>query len=484
MPDYGVTDKGFVPKRLDTILEEIHSDLTDGFGVDTRLNDTSFLNVLVTTFGGQIADLWEIAQDSYYAKYPSTATGLSLDHAVQYGGIRRQPDSRSRYPLHCTGDDGTIVREKAYVATDTSPEIRLYSAGSFTISRKAFNRVSIRVAVFQQEGTYSVSINGKQYSYVSSGQDREKEILDGLKESITADGYETAVDAENLTLSITDTNQSRSSKLVLSDNLTTSSVTTIANFYTEDYGRITLPDGIVSKIINNIPGFLSVNNMLAPVYGRIEETDVESYLAKSAIRSTGMIGSITSHLLNDIEGVESATGYENEKDVTDSEGRPPHSIEIVVEGGSDFDVAAAIFERKTGGIYTYGSVEINVPDGENQIPVRFNRPDYVYAWAKITLYGDSGKIDSDYKNMVIEAVMDYCGGLIAGDDLLSQKILEGIYDTVNGVNYVDISLAASDSEGDAPDQEEYTLKNIMASSRQKIIFSSARIEVAYGGNLQ
>ena len=26
MPDYGVTDKGFVLKRLDTILEEIHTD--------------------------------------------------------------------------------------------------------------------------------------------------------------------------------------------------------------------------------------------------------------------------------------------------------------------------------------------------------------------------------------------------------------------------------------------------------------------------
>ena len=64
MSEYGITDKGFVIKRLDTILEEIHSDLTDGFGTDTRLTGTSFLNTLVTTFAGQIADLWETAQDS------------------------------------------------------------------------------------------------------------------------------------------------------------------------------------------------------------------------------------------------------------------------------------------------------------------------------------------------------------------------------------------------------------------------------------
>ncbi len=91
MPDYGVTEKGFVLKRMDTILEEVHAELTAGYGVDTRLLRPSFLDVLVTTFCGQIADLWETAQDSYYAKYPTMADGVNLDNAVQYGGIRRKP---------------------------------------------------------------------------------------------------------------------------------------------------------------------------------------------------------------------------------------------------------------------------------------------------------------------------------------------------------------------------------------------------------
>ena len=61
MPNYGVTPQGFVLKRMDAILEEIHTDLTEGFGVDTRLSETSFLDTLATTFAGQIADLWETA---------------------------------------------------------------------------------------------------------------------------------------------------------------------------------------------------------------------------------------------------------------------------------------------------------------------------------------------------------------------------------------------------------------------------------------
>ena len=158
MPDYGVTNQGFVLKRMDTILEEIHSDLTEGFGVDTRLSGTSFLDTLVTTFAGQIADLWETAQDSYYAKYPATATGVNLDHAVQYGGIRRMPNKLTCYPLHCTGDDGAYIREEAIVATNTMPEVRLYSADEFQITRDNFNAVCIKVAVVENEAVYTVTI--------------------------------------------------------------------------------------------------------------------------------------------------------------------------------------------------------------------------------------------------------------------------------------------------------------------------------------
>ena len=55
MSDYGVTEKGFVIKRMDTIMDEMHADLTQGFGFDTRLKSPSFLNVLVTTTANQQA---------------------------------------------------------------------------------------------------------------------------------------------------------------------------------------------------------------------------------------------------------------------------------------------------------------------------------------------------------------------------------------------------------------------------------------------
>ena len=41
-------------------------------------------------------------------------------------------------------------------------------------------------------------------------------------------------------------------------------------------------------------------------------------------------------------------------DTTDAAGRPPHSIEIVVQGGTDEDVANIIWKNKAGGIRAYG----------------------------------------------------------------------------------------------------------------------------------
>lgn len=482
MAEYGVTDKGFVIKRLDTIMEEIHSDLTEAFGFDTRLTKPSFLDTLVTTFSYQISDLWEVAQNNYYAKYPATATGVNLDNSVQYGGIRRAANKQTSYPLHCTGDDGTNVREEAIVATNTNPEIRLQNKEEFEITRDAFNKVSIKVAS-AEIGVYSVTINGNQYSYSSTGG-VESDIITGLAAAITDTGYRVTT-ADN-TITIEDRTLSRSNTLVLSDNLTTSSVTVIATFLTEEYGKVTLPYGIVTKMINNITGFTAVTNLLEPTYGRKQESDIElrqSYIAKSALRSNTMIESIVGELLNNIENVESASGYENDTDTTDSRGLPPHSIEIIVEGGDNNEIAQAILRRKAGGIQTYGSVEVGVPGNYGDtIPVRFNRPDYLYTWLKVVLHGDATRLPTNYASLTMQSLLDDGAEFVAGKNLLTQLLNDGIYDAVAGLTYIEIYTAYGTSSTYVPASSDYKQKNIIVSSRQKVLIDETRIEVSFNAD--
>lgn len=486
MPDYGVTNQGFVLKRMDTILKEIHSDLTEGFGVDTRLAETSFLDTLVTTFAGQIADLWETAQDSYYAKYPATAMGVNLDNAVQYGGIRRMPNKRTCYPLHCTGDDGAYIREEAVVATNTMPEVRLYLANEFQITRQNFNEVHIKVAVVESKALYTVTINGSQYSYSNTGNS-EADILAGLKDAITNAEYIVEYDSSNHVLKIIDTVKSRGNILVLSDNLTTSSVTTIANFFTQEYGHITLPYGIVTKIVNNIAGFTGVTNKLKPIYGRLQESDIElrqSYIAKSALRSNSMIDSIVAELLNNVSDVESASGYENNTNETNSRGLPPHSIEIIVEGGSDNVIAEAILKRKAGGIQTYGSVTVDVPGKYGDvIPIHFNRPEYLYTWLKVILHGDCSKLPMNYASLTITSICNDGSKMVAGSSLLIQLLNENIYNAVAGITYIEIQTAYSTNKAYIPKAEDYKQENIIVTSRQKVLIDERRIEVVFDADI-
>lgn len=485
MAEYGVTDKGFVIKRLDEILEEIHTDLTDGFGFNTRMDPQSFLNVLITTFGGKISELWEVAQSSYYAKYPSTAEGASLDNAVQYGGIRRGPNKYSYYKLHCTGVDGTTVRQGAVVATNTAPQMKLNAVSEFEITRNAFNKAVIRVAAEAAGQIYSVSINGVQYSYTSQSSDALS-ILSGLANAISAAGYTISVDSNSVLLAIEDQTVSRSGVLVLSDNLTTSSVTVIADFATNDYGRYIFPNGTITEIVTVITGFDSVENLIVPTYGQLQETDVElrhSYLAKSAIRSTRMIDSICSQLIDNVANVESATGYENDTDDTDDEGRPPHSVEIVVDGGDETEIATVILDKKAAGIQTFGDVTVNVAtDYGDTVPISFNRPEYVYVWMKITLDADSSYLPTNYANLTIDSVVSDAAALHAGDDMLSQTFNDGIYAAVGGVTYVNIKCATTTDSNYVPSEDEYSKVNVSVSSRQKAVVTDTRIEVVYSGN--
>ena len=485
MADYGITDKGFEIKRLDEILEELHSELSEKLGFNTRLDPQSFLNVLITTYGGQLAVLWEVAQASYYAKYPSTAEGVSLDNAVQYGGIRRSPNKYSYYTLHCTGDDGTTVRQGATVATNTAPQAKLSAVSEFVITRENFNRVSIRVAAPVTGAIYSVSINGVQYSFTSSSDD-ELSIIEGLSKVVKPDGYKVSVNESNITLDVISESASRSGILVLSDNLTTASVTTLADFATIDYGKLIFPNGTITIMITNISGFNAVENLIEPTYGRLQETDVElrhSYLAKSAIRSTRMIDSICSQLINNVPNVESATGYENDTDDTDEEGRPPHSVEIIVDGGDETSIASIILDKKAAGIQTFGSITVNVAtEYGDSIPVSFNRPEYIYVWMKVTLDADKAYLPTNYANLTIESIVEDASKLQAGDNMLSQTFNDGIYSAVGGVTYVDIKCAATKDSEHIPTSEEYTKVNVSVESRQKIVIADTRIEVVYSGH--
>lgn len=480
MANYGLTDNGFVIKRLDTILNEIHEELSDGFGIDTRISKPSFLDVLVTTFAGQIANLWEVAQDSYYAKYPSSATGVHLDNSIQYGGIRREMAARTIYPLHCTGIDGTKVRRHTPVATNTNPETRLYAINDFEISRSKFNSCRLKVVVVEN-ANYSITINGSEYIYTNNSNDKAA-LVTGIANSLRNSDFNVSVDGDGII--IADKLLGRVSKLVLSSNLTTDYIVTIASFETEKFGKIQLSNDVITKLVDNIAGFTNVRNRLQPIYGREAQTDVElrqAYIAKSALRSNTMVDSVAAEILNTVVGIETVAGFENDTDFVNNRQMPPHSIEFVVEGGEDSEIASAILRKKAGGIQTYGSVVVDVPGKYGDaIPIKFNRPTYIYVWLKIVLHCKRSSLPDNYKKMVSSLIVENNKKISTGKNLLIQTLIESLYEAIPELTYVDIQSAYRDNLSQTP--TNFVAKNVLVNSRQKIILSEDRIEVSCDEN--
>jgi uncharacterized phage protein gp47/JayE len=470
---YGLTPQGPNIKRLDVILEEMHEDMSKKLGVNTRQNPQSLLNHILTNISDRIAELWEFGLDVYYSQYPSTATDSSLDNAAQFGGSTREMPAKSFYSILCTGVDGTVVPAGTLIASDTNPAINLTNQSDGQITRSSFNKAVVVLASESDSSALSIVLNGELYS---------GNTLEALASVITDDAFE--VDYADGRLTIEATDEASSNTMVLSENLTTETVASIIQFGTVDYGDTFIPNGAITKIVKTVAGLESVINVGSYIAGRLTETDTEfrqSYADKIYNRSSAMLESIKSAILENVQGVESVAPYENYTDATDSMGRPPHSIEIVVDGGSATEIAQQILNTKAGGINTFGDVETVLPGvyGED-ITVRFNRPTYVYVWFQVgvTLSGSTNP-PTNYADLIKETILECMEEVEAGSDVIPQRFTTALYNRVSGIDYFDIRLFSSTESGSSP--SAYTERSVSITARQRAITSESRIGVVIDG---
>lgn len=480
MPEHGITEKGFVIKRLDEIEEDINTSLKEGWGIDVTIEPQSLIGTLVTSFADKIAELWELVQDAYYAMYPSTAEGENLDNSMQYAGVMRLKKARTVYSLKCTGADGTAIPYGALVKSTTQPVKQLQCAKAQSISRNAFREISLYC--LESSGIFTAVLNGITYS-VTADNSNEKAVLEALAAKISESSISKEViqdaDTERWTLKLTDTHGNSDNTLVLSANISVSSCSSNLTFETLEYGAITLPYGTITEISTLIDGWTSCTNDKEPISGRLDETDVEarqSYIRRIALRSENMLSSIASALYNDVQGVEYVACYENDSDETDSDGRPPHSIEVIVSGGGEGDVANKIWSKKPVGISTYGNVKTIINDEyKNSHEICFSRPAPLYIWFMIKISPLSGgSVVSNYADIIKQAVVENISCEI-GENIIAQKLVAPIYSSISGIDYVEIKCYASEEL--SQDSPECTLDSVIVSARQMPNISDERIEV-------
>ena len=480
MGEYGVTKQGYVLKRQDTIYNDIADRVQRYAGIDIAKKSDSVLNLAIfMPISDLIAQLHEECLDVYNSLHPSTAEGVALDDACQFGNVRREAARKTVYQISCNMTDGNTLLAGTIIAADTNPRHDLLCDADTVVSRDAFNEAYIRLVVAASGVTYEVQIDDEKYTYISDGTDAEA-ILQGISDVIKTDCINKSIQDGILVLRCKKPEELHSMKL--SESLTTESVTGLVKFSTAEYGAIILPDNTITNIISNSStGFNWCDNRIDPIAGCLATPDYEyrqDYIAQIYSNASNMKESIRSYLLQHVENIISVNVYENYTDTIDSEGRLPHSIEVIAEGGKDDDIAYGILARRAGGIQTNGDVSVQC-EGENGtiIEIRFNRPVSVYAWLSVTLSGDKASIPSNYVRLVTDLAMERYGSLTAGESLYNQTLIGAIYSKIPGLSRVEVKQYHSSNSGAVPQEHEYTDDNIIAKKREKIVIAENRIKV-------
>lgn len=248
--------------------------------------------------------------------------------------------------------------------------------------------------------------------------------------------------------------------------------TVAADFVGESTGPIVAGAGTLTVIETPVAGWASATNPTDAELGADVEGDAALRVRRRVeLRAQG--NSAIEAVRGDVSHVAGVTACAVFENVTDGtvDGMPPHSIEVVVSGGVDADIAAAIFASVAGGIRPYGSTSVNVVDSEGTThAIGFTRPTVIPVYIVAHVAKDPNTFPLDGEAQISAALIAF--GLATysdGVDVVSPRL----YGPIAGVlGVLDISALWI---GTAP--APTTGARIAVTTRQVAALDAARISL-------
>jgi|GEM_PF-1441850 len=255
----------------------------------------------------------------------------------------------------------------------------------------------------------------------------------------------------------------------------------VITFVSEQYGPIEGFAGTINVIATPVVGWHTTVNPEDAELGKEIDTDTELRLRRErelATSGSATVPSIAANVAQAFpEELLSLNVFENDKDETDENGLPPHTLEVLIFDGEtpsidDDALAQVIFDSKAGGAGTYGNehgiAKGTLPDGTvTDFEVRFTRAEVLRLWLEIDVTPKAGYVgDAEVAKHVASQANAKFG---PGEDVIVQFLrsfplaLQGVKD----VRAVRIGLAAN----------PVATENFPISLRQIARFSTDRIKV-------
>lgn len=153
-------------------------------------------------------------------------------------------------------------------------------------------------------------------------------------------------------------------------------------------GDLTAAVGTVTRILTPTRGWQTVTNGSAAAPGVAVETDGQLRQRQSISAALPALTALQGvrAAVGALTGVQDVAAFENDTNVTDSNGLPPHSMSMVVQGGDVTEIAETIALKKTPGTYTHGTTSEVVYDEQGMpLTIRFYRPTVVRVIGELTI---------------------------------------------------------------------------------------------------
>lgn len=478
---YGVTPEGFIKMRLPEIREAIIADLRarlieKGLSAEIETRPDSVTGLMIDTFAEREAAQWELNEGVYYAMYPLSASGTALDRAVSFAGVTRLLPEPSQDYAVLYGTQGTTVPAGSQIRNRVTQNL-WETVADQTISTLEAIDVSV-VPTVQNVALYRITINGVNYNFTSDASATVAEILAGIVAATAPASVNVVSDGASVRFSDL---TGQPFTFSTSANLSISRLGSRTVVQTIDPIAESVAAGDLNSIVTLVSGWASVSNVGAGTIGRSGETDAELRVRyETGVYRLGAatLPSLAPNMLAEVIGVTAVKVYENDTDAT-VDGRKPHSVHYIVEGGLDDAIAANIYKFKGAGIDTNGDVHVvvNAPEGNQDI--YFDRPERVYVWAKaaLTLLPPSEEVfPADGFERVAASIAATGQALGVGQDVLLQKFLCGIFQTP-GIASVALTFAHSTNPAFVPAPGDYTAANITIADDQRANFDITRVQV-------
>jgi len=441
MTTYGVTPTGFVKKPLSTIKTEIEEYQRDQ--IDSNLNQlaTALFGQINGVVGDKLRECWDVLEAVYRAAYPDSASDEALDQVLAITGAIRLAARKTQVVLdQLFLDGGTTVLAGSLVkvgatgvqyeiledvtnplgypdtvsapaeATETGPNPGY--AGTIDTIQTPVGGWSAKPAVSNTIAE-PYALDGKSLSL------RLNNLLGGGEFSIPFSGgnpWSASDVVDRINTEILNYTEDGEAYLIDSD-IRLRIASTLEGPGTEVYVTGGSAAALLGFPTVSIRGFNSEDG--EP--GRDLETDEEARIRREQllqVAGAATVEAIRADLLR-VTNVLQALVRENTTLVPDILGIPGKAFRSVVQGGTDEDIAEAIWLTKPAGIEADGSITEVVTDSMGFThDIKFSRPVEVPIYIDLTLTTD-GDFPVDGVDQVKAALVAFGDLLRIGDDVIA-----------------------------------------------------------------